>query len=85
MGVLRLARGRQAWTAIAAVWLGSGRLAQASSGGDDAKLPQRLPSPRYGERITVLSIDGGGIRGLIPSVVLASLEKELQVRRPLSF
>jgi hypothetical protein len=27
----------------------------------------------------VLSIDGGGIRGLIPTVVIDSLEKELQV------
>ncbi|CAL4983990.1 unnamed protein product [Urochloa decumbens] len=45
----------------------------------DAELPTpRLPPPRLGERITVLSIDGGGIRGLIPSVVLASLEQELQ-------
>ncbi|CAN6381527.1 unnamed protein product [Urochloa humidicola] len=45
----------------------------------DAELPTpRLPPPRFGERITVLSIDGGGIRGLIPSVVLASLEQELQ-------
>ncbi|CAO1941008.1 unnamed protein product [Urochloa humidicola] len=34
--------------------------------------------PKYGKHITVLSIDGGGIRGLIPSVIIASLEKKLQ-------
>ncbi|CAL4995256.1 unnamed protein product [Urochloa decumbens] len=38
----------------------------------------RLPPPKYGEKITVLSIDGGGIRGLIPSVVLTHLEEKLQ-------
>jgi hypothetical protein len=27
----------------------------------------------------VLSIDGGGIRGLIPAVILASLEEKLKV------
>ncbi|XP_057485889.1 patatin-like protein 2 [Actinidia eriantha] len=31
-----------------------------------------------GELITVLSIDGGGIRGIIPSVILAFLETQLQ-------
>ncbi|CAN6338542.1 unnamed protein product [Urochloa humidicola] len=31
-----------------------------------------------GERVTVLTIDGGGIRGLIPGTVLAFLEKQLQ-------
>jgi len=78
-----------AWTAaaVAAVaaarWLGKAwQAAQGSTG--NAKLPtlptpqRRLPPPRYGELITVLSIDGGGIRGLIPTVVLASLEKELK-------
>ena len=79
-----------AWTAaaVAAVaaarWLGKAwQAAQGSTGNAELpKLPtpkRRLPPPRYGERITVLSIDGGGIRGLIPTVVLASLEKELKV------
>jgi len=90
-----------AWTAAAVVavavarWLGKAwQAAQGSTG--NAKLPKlptpqrRLPPPRYGERITVLSIDGGGIRGLIPTVVLASLEEELKVLEhshsiPLSF
>jgi hypothetical protein len=39
----------------------------------------RLPPPRDGQKITVLSIDGGGIRGLIPAVILASLEEKLKV------
>ncbi|XP_044949174.1 patatin-like protein 2 isoform X2 [Hordeum vulgare subsp. vulgare] len=34
--------------------------------------------PTYGNLITILSIDGGGIRGLIPAVALAFLESELQ-------
>ncbi|CAL4992464.1 unnamed protein product [Urochloa decumbens] len=79
MGSKWLARGRQAWTtAIGAVWLGRGKQTMARSTGDAELLTPRLPPPRLGERITVLSIDGGGIRGLIPSVVLASLEQELQ-------
>ncbi|KAI4316725.1 hypothetical protein L6164_024677 [Bauhinia variegata] len=31
-----------------------------------------------GNRVTVLSIDGGGIRGIIPGVILGFLESELQ-------
>ncbi|KAK6923018.1 Patatin-like phospholipase domain [Dillenia turbinata] len=34
--------------------------------------------PRYGNLITILSIDGGGIRGLIPGVILGYLESQLQ-------
>ncbi|XP_062105224.1 patatin-like protein 2 [Humulus lupulus] len=37
-----------------------------------------LPSPLYGNVITVLSIDGGGVRGIIPATILAFLESELQ-------
>ncbi|KAJ0025163.1 hypothetical protein Pint_08828 [Pistacia integerrima] len=37
-----------------------------------------LEPPTYGNLITVLSIDGGGIRGLIPGTILAFLESELQ-------
>lgn len=33
-----------------------------------------------GKKITILSIDGGGIRGIIPSIILAFLELKLQVR-----
>ena len=31
-----------------------------------------------GQRVTVLTIDGGGIRGLIPGTILAFLEARLQ-------
>jgi uncharacterized protein len=34
------------------------------------------------ERFTILSIDGGGIRGLIPAKVLAELERELKIKNP---
>ncbi|KAM3297663.1 hypothetical protein ACQJBY_039543 [Aegilops geniculata] len=36
------------------------------------------PQPRYGSIITVLSIDGGGVRGIIPGTILAFLEEKLQ-------
>ncbi|GLU04309.1 hypothetical protein SLE2022_214630 [Rubroshorea leprosula] len=46
---------------------------------------ERLPSsllkfqpPTYGNLITILSIDGGGIRGIIPATILAFLESQLQ-------
>ncbi|XP_055804652.1 patatin-like protein 2 isoform X1 [Solanum dulcamara] len=34
--------------------------------------------PNTGRLITILSIDGGGIRGIIPGVILAYLESQLQ-------
>ncbi|ESW28807.1 hypothetical protein PHAVU_002G019700 [Phaseolus vulgaris] len=37
-----------------------------------------IPVSKYENFITVLSIDGGGIRGIIPSVLLAYLESQLQ-------
>ncbi|XP_022741793.1 patatin-like protein 1 [Durio zibethinus] len=36
-----------------------------------------MPSS-YGKKITVLSIDGGGIRGIIPAIILSFLELKLQ-------
>ncbi|RWR84116.1 patatin-like protein 2 [Cinnamomum micranthum f. kanehirae] len=36
------------------------------------------PSPSLGNMITVLSIDGGGLRGIIPGTLLAFLESKLQ-------
>ena len=38
-----------------------------------------LQPPTYGNLITILSIDGGGVRGIIPSVILEFLETQLQV------
>lgn len=39
---------------------------------------------QVGRRITILSVDGGGVRGLIPATILAELEGKLQVlTRPL--
>ncbi|KAK4599503.1 hypothetical protein RGQ29_009526 [Quercus rubra] len=37
-----------------------------------------LRPPTHGNFITVLSIDGGGIRGIIPGIILGFLESELQ-------
>jgi hypothetical protein len=50
------------------------RLASSSLG------TPKSPPPSYGSIVTVLSIDGGGVRGIIPGTILAFLEKELQVR-----
>jgi len=47
-------------------------------GGFNAK----LPPPAYGNTISILSIDGGGIKGILPTVVLKNLEKALQVNNP---
>ncbi|KAM0952534.1 putative galactolipase [Dioscorea sansibarensis] len=38
----------------------------------------RIQAPAYGSLIAILSIDGGGIRGIIPAVILDFLECELQ-------
>ncbi|KAG9458189.1 hypothetical protein H6P81_002697 [Aristolochia fimbriata] len=38
---------------------------------------RKIP-PANGKMVTVLSIDGGGIRGIIPSIILAFLESKLQ-------
>ncbi|CAK9166478.1 unnamed protein product [Ilex paraguariensis] len=34
--------------------------------------------PTYGDLITILSIDGGGVKGIIPGVILEYLESQLQ-------
>lgn len=34
--------------------------------------------PKFGDRITILSIDGGGVRGIIPATILEFLEEKLQ-------
>jgi len=38
-----------------------------------------IPPPSYGDHLSVLSIDGGGIRGIIPASVLDYLDKALKV------
>ncbi|KAI9165166.1 hypothetical protein LWI28_008891 [Acer negundo] len=38
----------------------------------------KIQPPKYGKLITVLSLDGGGIRGIISGVILAQLESHLQ-------
>ncbi|KAF0894935.1 hypothetical protein E2562_004933 [Oryza meyeriana var. granulata] len=43
-----------------------------------APVPEPTPPPCQGRLITVLCIDGGGIRGLIPATILACLETKLQ-------
>uniref|UniRef100_A0A453IVM0 PNPLA domain-containing protein n=1 Tax=Aegilops tauschii subsp. strangulata TaxID=200361 RepID=A0A453IVM0_AEGTS len=44
-------------------------------------LTPRSPPPSYGSIVTVLSIDGGGVRGIIPGTILAFLEEKLQGAR----
>ncbi|KAE8770461.1 Patatin group A-3 [Hordeum vulgare] len=46
--------------------------------GSQADTTTTCPPSAQGRLITVLSIDGGGIRGLIPSTILACLESKLQ-------
>ncbi|TVU24248.1 hypothetical protein EJB05_26669 [Eragrostis curvula] len=48
----------------------------ATCGTADMTMPQAPPS--QGRLITVLSIDGGGIRGLIPATIITCLEAKLQ-------
>ncbi|XP_048537967.1 patatin-like protein 2 [Triticum urartu] len=38
----------------------------------------RTPTPSYGSIVTVLSIDGGAVRGIIPGTILGFLEEKLQ-------
>ncbi|KAJ1397412.1 Patatin-like phospholipase domain [Sesbania bispinosa] len=38
----------------------------------------QIQPPTYGNLITILSIDGGGIRGIIPATILSFLETQLQ-------
>lgn len=42
--------------------------------------PEGLQSQTEEKLVTILSIDGGGIRGIIPATVLEYLESQLQVR-----
>ncbi|CAH9091455.1 unnamed protein product [Cuscuta europaea] len=40
--------------------------------------PSQIQAPTYGNLVTILSIDGGGIRGIIPATILEYLESQLQ-------
>ncbi|KAK1588591.1 hypothetical protein Q3G72_024803 [Acer saccharum] len=42
-------------------------------------ISSKIQAPKNGELITILSVDGGGIRGIIPGVILAHLESQLRV------
>ncbi|TVU37885.1 hypothetical protein EJB05_11228, partial [Eragrostis curvula] len=56
-----------------------GRLGSASMASRQLDAPPSpLPPPAMGRKVTVLTIDGGGIRGLIPGTILAFLESKLQ-------
>ncbi|KAK0605003.1 hypothetical protein LWI29_021788 [Acer saccharum] len=46
--------------------------------GRTASSSSKIQPPKYGNLITVLSVDGGGIRGIISGVILAYLESQLQ-------
>lgn len=46
---------------------------------DQTQLLFEINPEEYGDLITILSIDGGGIRGIIPSIMIEFLESELQV------
>jgi hypothetical protein len=37
------------------------------------------PKGKKGKRLTILSIDGGGVRGIIPAKILKVLEDEIKV------
>ncbi|KAK7310495.1 hypothetical protein RJT34_08049 [Clitoria ternatea] len=39
---------------------------------------EQIQAPTYGNLVTILSIDGGGIRGIIPATIIAFLESQLQ-------
>ncbi|KAI6700074.1 hypothetical protein NL676_014398 [Syzygium grande] len=41
-------------------------------------LPLKIQPPAYGNLVTILSLDGGGVRGIIPGVILGYLEAQLQ-------
>lgn len=45
---------------------------------ESERLSLKIQPPKYGKLITILSIDGGGVRGIIPGVILDYLEAQLQ-------
>jgi hypothetical protein len=53
---------------------------KAANGNAAAATTVPQPPPSKGKLVTILSIDGGGIRGLIPATIIACLEDKLQVK-----
>jgi hypothetical protein len=50
---------------------------------EDGKLVIRgtgVPNGDETDKLRILSIDGGGVRGIIPAVILKHLEDQLQVK-----
>ncbi|KAG2238468.1 hypothetical protein Bca52824_092260 [Brassica carinata] len=45
---------------------------------EDGSSCKRNKPPSWGKLVTILSLDGGGVRGIIAGVILAYLEKQLQ-------
>ncbi|KAK3222376.1 hypothetical protein Dsin_009401 [Dipteronia sinensis] len=46
--------------------------------GKTSSISSKIQPPKYGELVTILSVDGGGIRGIISGVILAQLESQLR-------
>jgi hypothetical protein len=38
------------------------------------------PNGKRGKRLTILTIDGGGVRGIIPAIILKELEDAIKVK-----
>ena len=49
---------------------------------EDGSSCKKNKPPSWGKLVTILSLDGGGVRGIIAGVILAYLEKQLQVIKP---
>lgn len=56
-----------------------GRVKQEVGSGEETPKMPPGPSGERGKRVTILSIDGGGVRGIIPATILHELEACLQV------
>ncbi len=66
---------------VVSVERGGGAAAAAAERGGRMPTDFMVEQPKgnRGKRLTILSIDGGGVRGLIPATILAELEGKLQV------
>ncbi|KAK6152716.1 hypothetical protein DH2020_012355 [Rehmannia glutinosa] len=65
------------WTVALALMGELLSFAQEAKLDEDSKTDM-APDPKKGSLVTVLSIDGGGVRGIIPATILAFLESKLQ-------